>query len=109
MSMAQALIAYAVVFIVLLVPFSILLWTGKVKLDWRKVSCHFRRPDLRISKEHLVQSADFWIKVSVATLVAVCGGVALATFILPYGAGWAMIAFPLSFLLLVLLLQYLLA
>jgi hypothetical protein len=109
MSMTQALIAYGVVFIILLVPFSALLWTGKVKVDWRRVSRQFRPSDYGFVKEQLFQDSEFWVKVLVATFIAVCIGVALATLILPPGGGWALAAFAASLLLLVLLLQYLLA
>jgi hypothetical protein len=107
MSMSQAAIVYGAVFLALLLG----LWAhlGSVKFDWQKMSSHFNARKIAAATRSISTDREFWLKVCLATFIALSSGVALVTFLLPYGAGWVLVALSLSLLVLAVLLPYLLA
>jgi hypothetical protein len=52
---------------------------------------------------------EFWLKVLLAAFIALCSGISLITFVLPYGGSWVLIGLFTSLLVLALFLPYLLA
>ncbi len=116
MTMTQAIVSYAIVFMVLLFGLGLSLW--RYKISWPKLPrlalvnrrARFAgwRKAFENEKRNLA-NGEFWLKVLLATFIALCGGVGLATFMLPYGGGWVVVGLLASLLLLAVLLPYLLA
>lgn len=110
MTLTQAVVSYAIVFVVLLIGLGISLWRYKtswpklphlpaIKVNWRE----------RFGKDlHHLANGEFWLKVLLSTFIALCAGVSLATFMMPYGSAWMVIGLIASLLLLAVLLPYLL-
>jgi hypothetical protein len=116
MTMTQAVVSYAVVFIVLL--FGLGLSLRRHKISWPKF------PRLALAKRGAMfdgwrktfdnekrnfLNGEFWLKFLLAAFIALCGGVSLVVFLLPYGSGWVVIALLAFFFLLATLIPYLLA
>lgn len=111
MTLTQAVVSYAIVFIALLIGLGFSLWRYKtswpklprlpvIKVNWRE----------RFGKElHHFADGDFWLKVLLSTFIALCAGVSVATFMIPYGSWWMVIGLIAALLLLAVLLPYLLA
>jgi hypothetical protein len=103
MTIEQAVLVYAVLIFIFLVP---LIWLflkrraekkiGTVKtsenvedvpaqparkaIDWNAV---------RAFRPHALLTGDMWLKTFVAAFVALCVGVIIVVFVFPLGAGWA--------------------
>jgi hypothetical protein len=101
MSMTQALVIYVILFSALLFA----LW--RAKPDWQKVWSYVDWSRIVGRKEF--GDSEFWLKVLLAAFIALCGGIALITFVLPYGGAWVLIGLFVSLLVLALFLPYLLA
>ena len=101
MSMTQAVVIYVILFSALLFG----LW--RAKPDWQKIWCCVDWNRIVGRKEFA--DSKFWLKVSLAGFIALCTGIALLTFISPYGSGWIMIGLFVSLISLALFLPYLLA
>ena len=111
MTMTQAVVSYAIVLVVLLLGLGLCLWRLKItwpklpRLAWLKVNWRGRLGnDIR----HLA-NGEFWLKVLLTTFIALCVGVSVAIFMIPYGSGWMVIGLLASLLLLAVMLPYLLA
>jgi hypothetical protein len=107
MSMTQVVVVYGIVLVALLL--ALLAYLGRKKVDRRKIVSHFNWQRIASGKKLIVADGEFWLKVSVAGFIALCSGVALLTFILPYGGGWVLVGLCISLLVLALLLPYLFA
>ena len=110
MTLTQAVVSYAIVFIVLLFGLGIALW--RFKISWPKLP---RLPAIKFNWRERVENdlphladGEFWLKVLLSTFIALCAGVSLATFMVPYGSAWMVIGLIASLLLLAVLLPYLL-
>jgi len=109
MTMTQAVVWYAIVFIVLLLGLGLSLWRHRI--SWPKLprlALANWRAKFDREKQNLA-NGEFWLKVLLATFIALCAGVSLATFMIPYGSGWVVIGLFAFLLLLAILLPYLLA
>jgi hypothetical protein len=107
MSMTQAIVLYALAFMVLLFGLGLSLWGARV--SWPKLSSLANWRKRFDQEKQNFANGEFWLKVLLATFIALCGGVSLAVFIFPYGSGWVVIGLLASLLLLAVLLPYLLA
>lgn len=108
MTITQAIVLYAIVFIVLLFGLGLSLWRHRI--SWPKLpplAFANWRTTFHKEKQNFA-NGEFWLKVLLATFIALCGGVSLATFMIPYGSGWVVIGLFASLLLLAVLLLYLL-
>jgi hypothetical protein len=101
MSMTQAVVIYVILFSALLFG----LW--RAKPDWKKIWCCVDWNQIVGRKEF--GNREFWLKVLLAAFIALCSGISLITFVLPYGGSWVLIGLFTSLLVLALFLPYLLA
>ncbi len=101
MSMTQAVVIYVILFSALLFA----LW--RVKPDWQTIWRYVDWNQIVVRKEF--GDSEFWLKVLLAAFIALCSGISLITFVLPYGGGWVLIGLFASLLVLALFLPYLLA
>jgi hypothetical protein len=101
MSMTQAVVIYVILFSALLFG----LW--RAKPDWQKIWCCVDWNQILGRKDF--GDSEFWIKVLLAAFIALCIGIAVLTFVVPYGGVWVLIGLFASLLMLALFLPYLLA
>jgi hypothetical protein len=116
MTMTQAVVSYAIVFVVLLFGLGLSLWQHGIswpkfpRLALAKRGAMFDgwRKTFDNEKQNFV-NGEFWLKVLLAAFIALCGGVSLVAFLLPYGSGWVVIGLLTALFLLATLIPYLLA
>jgi uncharacterized membrane protein YhaH (DUF805 family) len=88
MTIGELVFWYASVFFVLLLALIVMLLRHRAshkpvfrQPDWRSLLAHFRGK---------VPRGEFWLKIFVATFIALTAGVIIAVFVLPYGTALAL-------------------
>jgi hypothetical protein len=107
MSMTQAVVIYIIMFFVLLLALVVCIW--RAKPNWQKIWCYVDWREIVARKDKSAEDGEFWFKISLAAFIALSSGLALVTFVLPYGVGWVLTGLFASLLVLAIVLPYLLA
>lgn len=111
MTLTQAIVAYAILFVGLLLGLVLAIgWQKCLRpKGFNLISFNARGRGRFANQMRQLADGEFWLKVFLTTFITLCGGVSIAIFMTPYGGGWLVIGLLALLLILAVILPYLLA